>query len=389
MTSQIPKDWQETTLGKISQNITYGYTASASIKKVGPKFLRITDIQDDFVDWNTVPFCEISDKDYEKYKLKVGDILVARTGNSTGATTTIKSQVDAVFASYLIRFQLNAEKADYNFIDYLIRSRDWNYFIKGIKSKSAQDGANAQELSLFPINLPPLPEQKEIAAVLTSFDDKIELLIEENKTLEKIAQTIFDKFFSLNSSGNQYLLYEIIELNPKESIKKGARVKYFDMKTLSERDMSISAPTIRGFSSGSKFKNGDTLLARITPCLENGKTGFVNNLEENEVAFGSTEFIVMRKSNIVSPYFVYCLARNTRFRDFAIKSMSGTSGRQRVQVDNLYEFPISIDLGDINLFDTLAKDLFQKIGNNSKEINNLSILREVLLPKLMKGEIRV
>lgn len=102
MSEQVPEGWQETTLGEISLDISYGYTQSASKKIVGPKFLRITDIQNDFVEWDQVPYCVITDKSYQKYKLSIGDLVVARTGNSTGAVATIKSEIDAVFASYLI-----------------------------------------------------------------------------------------------------------------------------------------------------------------------------------------------------------------------------------------------------------------------------------------------
>ena len=103
--NNIPEGWVETTLGDISSRQQYGYTESASNEKVGPKFLRITDIQNDFISWNKVPYCPISDEDFTKYKLQVGDVVIARTGNSTGATATIKDKINAVFASYLIRFQ--------------------------------------------------------------------------------------------------------------------------------------------------------------------------------------------------------------------------------------------------------------------------------------------
>ena len=110
---------------------------------------------------------------------------------------------------------------------------------------------------------------------------------------------------------------------------------YVEMSDLSADSMVIQNAVKRDGRSGSKFRNGDTLLARITPCLENGKTGYVNFLVNGEAGRGSTEFIVLRSKNVTSE-FVYCLARTYHFRENAIKSMVGSSGRQRVQ-DSCFE----------------------------------------------------
>jgi len=196
MTTQtIPKGWTITTLGEVAENIAYGYTESSSQEKVGPKFLRITDIQDDFISWDSVPYCPISKEDHDKYRLEIGDVVIARTGNSTGATATIKDDIDAVFASYLIRFKIDKKRADFRFIDFLLRSEMWKGFVKSVKGGSAQGGANARNFAEFPVLLPHTAEQKAIAAVLSALDDKIELLRKQNKTLESIAQTLFKRWF--------------------------------------------------------------------------------------------------------------------------------------------------------------------------------------------------
>ncbi len=140
-------EWEETTLGDISSDVSYGYTESASESKVGPHFLRITDIQNGVVDWNTVPYCPISESDHTKYQLRNGDILVARTGNSTGENFLYRGQTDAVFASYLIRFRVKERKADPVFVWYNLRSRRWWDFINSAKTGSAQAGANAKVLA--------------------------------------------------------------------------------------------------------------------------------------------------------------------------------------------------------------------------------------------------
>ena len=387
---KFPVGWVNAILGEISIKKQYGYTESASIEKIGPKFLRITDIQKDFINWKSVPYCKIASSDISKYSLKLGDIVIARTGNSTGAIATIKENIDAVFASYLIRFKPNSERADYNFLDFSLRSNKWKAFVKSIKSGSAQGGANANDFAGYPINLPPLPEQKAIAAVLSVFDDKIELLREQNETLETIAQTFYSEKLKVNSENLEEIeVTEFIEFNPTEKINRKKEYLFFDMKTLQTNSMALLDGVYKKSNSGSSFREGDTLLAKITPCLENGKTGFVFDLKGEDIDRGSTEFIVMRAKENSSPFLNYCLSRSPYFRDYAIKSMTGTSGRQRVPLDRLKSYKIKISQEDIQSLDTLLSPIFKKIKNNTTQIQTLSKTRNTLLPKLMSGEIRV
>ena len=125
---------------------------------------------------------------------------------------------------------------------------------------------------------------------------------------------------------------DFIDFNPRENVPKGGVAKKVAMEQLQPFTRDIPAYEVAPFIGGSKFRNGDTLMARITPCLENGKTAQVNILEDGEVGFGSTEFIVLRaKPGVSDKDFVYYLAMSPILRDKAIKSMVGSSGRQRVQ----------------------------------------------------------
>jgi type I restriction enzyme S subunit len=185
-------------------------------------------------------------------------------------------------------------------------------------------------------------------------------------------------------------LKDIIEINPKLSLKKNTIAKYVEMKDLSDDSAIIKSYLERDFSSGSKFQNGDVLLARITPCLENGKTGLVDFLIDSEIGWGSTEFIVLRGKIKVASSFVYCLSRLQSFRDFAIQSMVGSSGRQRVVDSILAEFEMRIPPKNILTdFDNRVEPLFKNIFSNNQESQTLITLRDSLLPKLMKGEITV
>lgn len=138
-------------------------------------------------------------------------------------------------------------------------------------------------------------------------------------------------------------LNDVIDFNPKESLKAGTVSPYIDMASLPVASRWHSAPITRAASSGSRFKDGDTLLARLTPCLENGKTAEVRGLGQGVVGWGSTEFIVMRaKAGIILPGLVYLLAREPAFRDYAVQQMTGTSGRQRVPVDTLRNYEMAL-----------------------------------------------
>ena len=146
----------------------------------------------------------------------------------------------------------------------------------------------------------------------------------------------------------------------------------------------------RPFGSGMRFTNGDTLVARITPCLENGKTAYVDFLHRDRIGWGSTEYIVMRPKPPLPNEFAYCLARSAGFREFAIQNMTGTSGRQRVPAKALSQFlfpsppePIAARFGEI------VQPLFARASEAVRESRTLAALRDALLPKLVSGELRI
>ena len=182
-------------LSDLCVEISYGYTASATENNTGCKFLRITDIQGGYVDWDKVPFCEIESKDITKYQLIEGDIVIARTGNSTGENFIFQGKNNAVFASYLIRYRVNKEIANPYYIWLNLRSSNWWGFVSGAKSGSAQAGANAKVLGAFEIPIPDLQTQNKIADFFQHINNKIQLNTQINQTLEQIAQALFKSWF--------------------------------------------------------------------------------------------------------------------------------------------------------------------------------------------------
>jgi len=173
---------------------------------------------------------------------------------------------------------------------------------------------------------------------------------------------------------------DFIEFNPRESISKGAIAKKVAMERLQPFSRDIIAYELAPFNGGTKFRNGDTLMARITPCLENGKTAQVNMLNDGEVGFGSTEFIVLReKPGISNKDFIYYLSLSPILRDRAIKSMVGSSGRQRVQqgVLNNTEFMVPPLSEQVEIGHTL-RALDDKIANNTKINHHLEQMAQAI-----------
>ena len=179
-------------------------------------------------------------------------------------------------------------------------------------------------------------------------------------------------------------LFEYIDINPKETIIRGCLAKKIPMDKLQPFCRDIPEYETSEFNGGSKFRNGDTIMARITPCLENGKTAMVNILDSNEVGFGSTEYIVFRaKKNLTTPDFVYYLICSSLVRDPAIKSMVGSSGRQRVQTDVIANLDIDFPkLSDQVKIAGVLKSLDDKIALNNEINNNLEQQAEALFHSL-------
>ncbi len=169
---------------------------------------------------------------------------------------------------------------------------------------------------------------------------------------------------------------DFIDFNPRESLPKNTEAKKVAMERLQPFTRAVAGYEVSSFSGGTKFRNGDTIMARITPCLENGKTAKVSFLNDGEIGFGSTEFIVMRaKPNVSDADFVYYLATSPFFREIAIRSMVGSSGRQRVQqgvldATNLFVPPLS---EQIEIGHTL-RALDDKIENNTKINHHLATM---------------
>ena len=181
-------------------------------------------------------------------------------------------------------------------------------------------------------------------------------------------------------------LDECCDLNPRRDLRKGTLAPYLEMANAPTEGHRAERLGMRELSSGTKFVNGDTLLAKITPCLENGKTAFVDFLPDEVTGWGSTEFIVMRPRPPLPAYWAYLLARLPAFRAFAIQSMTGTSGRQRVDLGRLGQFMVVVpDERVATSFAQIVGPLQRKIAANAETVDSLAAIRDAIFPRLISG----
>ncbi len=212
---------------------------------------------------------------------------------------------------------------------------------------------------------------------------------EVNDNLQQQAFALFEQLL-LTADDGECSVADIAHLNPKRALAKNQEAKCIEMSQLSTSGAFPSGWEKRPFNGGMRFSNGDTLLARITPCLENGKAAFIDFLDTSEVAFGSTEYIVLAPKGEIPPEFLYCLARYPLFSDYAVKNMNGSSGRQRVSAETIGQFKLPRpSTNKLKRFGNVVSSLFLKMRFNSLENMRLSSLRDSLLPKLMSGELDV
>jgi type I restriction enzyme S subunit len=174
----------------------------------------------------------------------------------------------------------------------------------------------------------------------------------------------------------KYKMKDFIQFNPSEKMPKGTIARKISMNQITPFCRDVQSNCFESYKGGAKFRNGDTIMARITPCLENGKTSYISLLNDGEVAFGSTEYIVMRGINGISDNrFIYYLSINPDIRDVAIKSMVGSSGRQRVQQDVLENYEVYLPpLSEQSIIADFLSEIDDKIELNRRINDNLGII---------------
>lgn len=369
----------------------------------------------------------------EEYVLKEGDLVITMTdlskaGDTLGYPALIPQSAGRRYLHNqrigLVQIDDQAD-ADTRFLFYRLCASDYRHHVLSTASGSTVRHTSPSRIYEFATILPPLDEQRAIASVLGALDDKIEQNRRTAQALEQLARAIFRAWFvdfepvkakaagatSFPAMPNQVFealpseiyscpsgsapsgwtlepLDQAIKVNPARRLQRGTIAPYLPMSQIPTTTHVADGWSMREVGTGSKFTNGDTLVARITPCLENGKTAFVDFLKQGEVAWGSTEYIVLRPNQPIPPVWAYLLARTSEFRTFSIRSMSGTSGRQRVPYDALSKFNVAVAPASImEAFAEIVEPVLARSSAAIRESKKLVEMRDLMLPRLLSERI--
>ena len=416
--------------------INYGLTASASDDSVGLKFLRITDIVSGQLDWNTVPHVVVDNHNIMKYQLYDGDIVIARTGASTGVSLYIKNPPPAVFASYLVRLQAKPD-FDARFLAYYLKSREFKEFISGVLGdKSAQPNASASTMTAAPLSAPKdKAEQRAIAHILGTLDDKIELNRRMNETLGEMARALFKSWFvdfdpvrAKMEGRDPDLPKHLADLFPDRLVDSGLglipegwEVEALDecldvAKGLSYKGTGISSDGVPmhnlnsiygggGYKDdGIKYYNGDYQPRHV---IQPGDVIVANtDLGHDRLLIGFAAIVPKRfgdnglfshhiyrvrpkGSFALTPDFIYQLL-NTQVMHSTVSGYANGTTVNMLPADALRIPLIVIPPPQVvTTFSTIAEAARIRQEKFIVDSQTLLALRDVLLPKLISGELRV
>ena len=326
----------------------------------------------------------------ERY-VRVDDILINSTGAGTAGRIAQISNVpcDTIVDGHMIIIRAN-DKVLQKYLGYALKAHQWEVLQLDEGSTGQTELNRERLLDEIIISFPTSLElQEAIVKTLGGIDRK--LLLNEKVNQKLLIQSFaFFHRLMIEADNDDCTVSDYADLNPRRVLAKHQIARSIDMSQLSTSGAFPSGWEMKPFNGGMRFTNGDTLLARITPCLENGKTAFIDFLDEGEVAFGSTEYIVLAPRKNVPSEMLYCLARYPAFVDYAVKNMNGSSGRQRVSAETIGQFRLpKFDEQSLLKFGEAVKPMFLKMRYNSLENIRLAELRDALLPKLMSGELDV
>lgn len=410
------------TLAEVCSDVSYGYTESATTDQIGPKFLRITDIQGGTFDWDKVPFCPASEHDTKKYSLQVGDIVVARTGNSTGENAQVFAPPPpAVFASYLIRFRPDANRANPFFIGYQLRSERFRQHVLSVRGGSAQPGANAKQLGVFPVQLIARTQQDAVVNTLRALDDRITLLRDTNATLEAIAQALFKSWFvdfdpvrakmegrtpEGMDEATAALFPDGFETSELGEVPRGWQVRPLDSVANYLNGLALQKFPPTGSDDLpvikiAQLRKGDAVGADLASraikpdyVVQNGDVLFSwSGSLEVEIWCGGEGALNQHLFKVTSseyPKWFYYLWTRHHLNNFRQIAASKATTMGHIQRSHLSAAKVVV--GSDAVLDSangILGPLIDRIVSNALQAQTLSTLRDTLLPRLISGQLRV
>jgi type I restriction enzyme, S subunit len=362
------------------------------------------------VDTKSIARIDDSVRDRLKHHmLHAGDIVLARRGE-IGRRAWIGDEEEGwLCGTGSMRITLrHSSEIRPRFLYYYLGTNAAVGWLEGHAVGATMSNLSAGVVEQLPVRFPAVDQQDRILNLL----DSVEAFLENNRRRieisEAMARLLYQEWFvhfrfpghrdaeaikshldPLPAGWTTAPASTALDVNPSERIARDTEHPFIAMGDLTETSMVCFPSETRSRSSGSKFRNGDTLFARITPCLENGKTGFANALADGEIGLGSTEFIVLRGSQVGSE-FTYLLARSEDFRQNAIKSMTGASGRQRVRNECFDSYLLAIPPRDLQRrFEDFVRPMFELTFTLARQNRVLREGGDLLLPRLVSGQLDV
>ena len=319
------EEWKDYKLGEICTKIGSGATpkgGKGAYLGGTTSLIRSQNVLDFSFSWNGLAY--INDEQAAKLKgveIEKGDVLLNITGDSVARACIVpESALPARVNQHVSIIRGNSSLVINDYIMYFLQYKK-PYLLSLSQGGATRNALTKGMIEDLLIPLPSLPKQVEIIHVLKSLDDKIEVnrrindnfMVEAffrilliwmlttpiNDNLEQQGQALFEEYVMNPNKPRTQLLSDYALINPTRTITKGRVARCIDMSSLPTKGTFPNDWTFKEFNGGMKFQNGDTIMARITPCLENGKTAYINFLDESEVAFGSTEYIVLTSQDII------------------------------------------------------------------------------------------
>ncbi|HAW1409419.1 TPA: hypothetical protein JLM45_002467 [Escherichia coli] len=415
---KLPEGWVNIELNEIASDISYGYTASSSVKCEGPHMLRITDIQNNTVNWSNVPFCQIEDKQKEKYLLADGDLVFARTGATVGKSFLIKGDIpESIYASYLIRVRCNG-RVNKNFLSYFFRSPEYWNQITELSAGIGQPNVNGSKLKRLILPITSTNEQKIIAekldTLLAQVDSTKARLEQIPQILKRFRQAMLSAAVSGNISGEndkfkrihvddfwshdvvglthwrEYKFSEIVDIiggsqPPKSEFKYEMEEGY--IRLIQIRDYkSDSHKVYIPLNKAKRFvEKHDVMIGRYGPPIFQILRGL-------EGAYNVALMKAVPKSELLDNEYLYWFLQNYKLYNFIEAGSDRTAGQSGVNKKHLESYPVLLPpIHEQHEIVRRVEQLFAYADTIEKQVNNalarVNNLTQSILAKAFRGEL--
>ncbi len=408
---EFASDWSVHILDELAEQVDYGFTASAKDCGDGPKFLRITDIQDGLVDWSDVPVCECKPDEKRKYYLRRGDIVFARTGATTGKSYLITDcPNDTVFASYLIRVRPNYRVLP-PYLAYFFLTSDYWGQVNRSSSGSAQPGVNATKLKILSVPLPPLPEQKRIVAILDEVFAGITQAVSNAEKNLANARELFESYLNRvftkkgegwveKSLGDQTML-QIIDGDrgknyPKKSdFLNSGHCLFLNTKNVRPNGFNFDATMFITKEKDAMLRKGK-LQRRDVLLTTRGTIGNIAIYDDNvgfdNIRINSGMLIFRPNESIITSEFLFEMLRSSIIKEQINRFTSGAAQPQ-LPIKTLVKFtlPVPKSINAQGEIVSRLNTLLQKTEHleiiYQEKLTSLSELKQSILQKAFTGEL--